>query len=417
MLAVVFSLFTTAALAQTPTSSSHPPAHVVCDPCAVNFGTVPVGESRWTSVTLVNTGGTATTITSETHKASSLTLRGLNMPYILGKGRTVRFRIIFEPQNGSKTRDSILYYTKGSTPVITMSATGVGAGAGTLHGNPAQLNFGGVAVGQSKTERETITNTGSRAVTLQSVTASGEFSLQGIATPITLEPKHSVTFEAKFAPTKAGAVSGQIHVATDTRGTQLAIGESGDGTANGTLRVSPNQLSFGNVTVGSSKTLPVTLSASGSSVTVTSDSLGSSEYTASGLSLPLTVSPGKNVTFQVSFVPQSPGQANSNLGLNTSGGSSVSVPVAGDGVAATQHSVSLSWQPDASGVSGYNVYRRGPGNSGNYKRINTSLDSSPSYLDGSVQGGDLYSYYVTAVNGQGVESAPSNYASVSIPSN
>jgi hypothetical protein len=369
------------------------------------------------SVTLVNTGGSPTTITSETHNSTSLSIRGLNIPYILGKGRTVRFRIIYAPQDSSKTQDSFQYYAKGSKPVITMAATGVGAVTATLHGNPAQLSFGNVKVGQSKTERETITNAGSKPLTLESVTTTGAFSVQGVATPITLQPKHSVTFEAKFAPTKSGSASGQISVTTATHGTGLSIHESGDGTASGSLGVSPSQLSFGNVTVGNNKTMPLTLSASGSSVTVTADSLGSAEYSVSGLSLPLTITPGQKVTFQVTFAPQSPGQANSALGLTVSGGTGASVPVGGDGVAPAQHSVSLNWQADPSGVSGYNVYKKGPGNSGKYNRVNSSLDINTDYIDSNVQGGNSYSYYVTAVNGQGVESSPSTTVNVAVPSN
>ena len=414
--AMVCALLVSSSFAQSADSTSaRRPAHVVCHPCSVNFGDVRVGESRWISVKLENQGGSPTIITSESESAASISLRGLHMPYVLAIGRTVRFRIIFTPADSGVVRTNVLFFTNSSKPVASMSVSGVGT-VEALRAYPPQLNFGRVQVGQSKTETETITNHGSRSLTLEKVATSGEFSLQGVTTPLTLEPKHSLTFEATFKPSKAGSTSGEISVTTRSRETRLAISESGDGTGNGSLGVTPSRLSFGNVTVGNSKTLPVTLSASGSSVTVTSDSLGSAEYAISGLSLPKTISPGDNITFQVTFSPQSAGQADSSMGLTTSGGGGVNVPVAGDGVSSTPPSVSLSWQPDSSGVSGYNIYRQSPGN-GKYKKINSSLDTTTAYTDTNVYSGKGYSYYVTAVNSQGLESSPSNFVSVSIPSN
>lgn len=77
------------------------------------------------------------------------------------------------------------------------------------------------------------------------------------------------------------------------------------------------------------------------------------------------------------------------------------------------HTVSLTWQPSTSNnVVAYNVYRGTT--SGNYALLN-SMNSSTSYTDTTVQGGQAYYYVVTAVDSSGAESPYSNVAHAVIP--
>ncbi|MCC7354728.1 MAG: VCBS repeat-containing protein [Anaerolineae bacterium] len=71
------------------------------------------------------------------------------------------------------------------------------------------------------------------------------------------------------------------------------------------------------------------------------------------------------------------------------------------------HSVSLSWSvANASGITGYKVYRRGPGEA-NYTLLTGSPIGSTSYHDSNLADGSLYVYVIGAVTGGGeVKSAP-----------
>lgn len=72
----------------------------------------------------------------------------------------------------------------------------------------------------------------------------------------------------------------------------------------------------------------------------------------------------------------------------------------------TSHTVHIDWQPSASkDVAGYNVYRQS-GN-GPLVKINPGLVTGTSFVDSSVESGQTYAYQVSAVNSQGMESAPS----------
>jgi hypothetical protein len=68
--------------------------------------------------------------------------------------------------------------------------------------------------------------------------------------------------------------------------------------------VTPATLSFGNVTDGSSASLSGTLTASGSSVTLSSADSTSTEFVLSGLTFPTTLAAGQSVPFAVTFLPQ-----------------------------------------------------------------------------------------------------------------
>ncbi len=79
------------------------------------------------------------------------------------------------------------------------------------------------------------------------------------------------------------------------------------------------------------------------------------------------------------------------------------------------HSVTLTWNPStSSNVAGYYVYR-GSTSGGPYNKL-SSLLSSDSYVDGSVQAGQSYFYVTTAADSSGDESAYSNEVQATIPS-
>jgi len=78
--------------------------------------------------------------------------------------------------------------------------------------------------------------------------------------------------------------------------------------------------------------------------------------------------------------------------------------------------VKLSWDaPNSTSdpIAGYHVYRAAGGSS-DYSMI-SSLDTQTAYTDSTVQSGSTYEYIVKSVDDKGVESAPSNSSSVTIP--
>jgi len=321
--------------------------------------------------------------------------------------------------------------TTAATSTVTLSATNSGGtgsasltstinpapvAAGQLSANPASLSFGSAQTGSSVTLTDSLTNTGASSVTISQATATGTgFSISGLNAPLVLNPGASVTFSAVFAPQSAASLSGGITVVSNASNSTLNVSLSGTGTAPGQLTLAPTALSFGNATVGTSVSQSSSLSAAGASVTVSSASLSSAEFSLTGLSLPVTIAAGQSVPVTMTFSPQTSGSASGVLSVASNASNTATQSLSGVGVAPPQHSVSLSWTDTNSGISGYNVYR-GNAAGGPYTEINSGLDSTTAYSDTSVVSGQTYYYVATAVNESGEESAYSNEAQGVVPS-
>jgi hypothetical protein len=173
-------------------------------------------------------------------------------------------------------------------------------------------------------------------------------------------------------------------------------------------------MNFGTVALGSSQTQNGSLTAGGTSITVSSASWNGTGYSVSGITFPVTVPAGQSVPFKVTFAPQAAGTSNGSVSFFSNASNSPDQePLTGAG-SATQHSVALSWNPSSSTVSGYNVYR-GSQSGGPYSKVNSSLAPATTFTDTSVQAGLTYFYVVTAMDASSQESVFSNQAVAVIP--
>jgi hypothetical protein len=83
-------------------------------------------------------------------------------------------------------------------------------------------------------------------------------------------------------------------------------------------------------------------------------------------------------------------------------------------IAEKKYSVLLRWNTSTSTVSGYNVYRSTT-SATEYVKLNSSLVSSLTYTDSSVENSTTYYFVTTAVDSSGIRSTYSNEASAIIP--
>jgi Cep192 domain 4 len=100
------------------------------------------------------------------------------------------------------------------------------------------------------------------------------------------------------------------------------------------LTVSANSLSFGNVAVNSTATLPLTLTSSGTApLTINAATLGGADFSDSGATFPVTLNPNQSVTLNVLFDPVAAGQTTGQLTIssNSSSGATTVVQLSGTG--------------------------------------------------------------------------------------
>jgi hypothetical protein len=253
-------------------------------------------------------------------------------------------------------------------------------------------------------------------VVVSKTTASGpSFNLSAPPLPITLSPGQTASLLVHFSPATAGSVTGGVSVVSNASNSPLTIALTGNGVTQ-ILSASPSSLSFGNIRMGTSGTLPVVVANTGSaSVTISQTTTTGAGFSVSGPALPLTLAAGQNTSFSVIFDPTTTGSATGNLSIASTATDSPNLEsLSATGV--NQHSVTLSWAPSTSpNIMGYNVYRAAV-SGGPYAKLNSSLLGPTTYTDAAVEAGETYYYVTTAVDSRGVESADSNQAAVIIPS-
>ena len=391
--------------------SATTPGALTASAASLSFGQVTVGSNKTLPETLTNSGGAAITL-SQVAAGAGYSVTGLSLPVTLNAGQSTSFNVAFAPTSAGNSNVNLAITNNGpSTFTIPLSGSGVTPGTLTA----TSVSFGSVQVGSSSTQTATLTNSGGASLTVSQATLSGTtFTMSGLSLPLTLSAGQSFTFSVTFTPQSAGSATNSITLVSNASGTTPSISLSGTGTAAGQLSVNPGSLSFGSVEVGASKSMPATLSATGSSVTVTSASVNSAEFTLGGLTLPLTIPAGGTASLTLTFTPQASGAASATVSFATSASGAASESASGTGTAPIQHSVALSWSPSTSSVSGYNVYR-GSTTGGPYAKLTSSVDGSTTYTDTSVQAGDTYYYVTTSVGTDGTESSYSNQVSAVIP--
>jgi len=392
------------------------------NPSSEAFGSVNVGATKSQVVTISNSDTSSVSISQVSVDNSAFSISGISTPVSVAGSQSTTFTLTFAPTSSGSASGTVTVTSTAANPSLTMSVSGTGVAPGALSANPTSLSFGNVNVGSTGPLSETITNTGGSSVSVSQVGITGTgMSVSGITTPVTLNGGQSATFTVQFAPTAAGAVSGNLTVTSTATNPTLTVPVSGTGVTStlGQLSVSPSTLALGSVVDGSSGTATGTLTASGASVMVTAASTNNSVFTIGSFSLPQTISAGQSANFTITFSPLTAGAASATLTFTSNAQTPTTTEtLTGTGTAAATHSVALSWNASTSpNITGYNVYRAPYTTScGSFAQINGVLDTSTLYTDSSVTNGSVYCYATTAVDSSNVESAYSNIVSnVQIP--
>jgi hypothetical protein len=448
---------------------------LAASPTSLSFGNVNVGSSVSKTVTL--TASTASvTISQANVTGAGYSVSGLTLPMTLAAGQSATFQVKFAPTAAGTVSGSVSVASNASNTPTTLALSGTGTTATqtcpcsiwSASATPAEAaasdaqavelgvkfksDVNGYIAGIRfyKGTTNTGTHTGSlwssTGTRLATATFSGETSSGWqqvtFATPVAITA--GTTYVASYyAPAghyannqnylTAGFDNAPLHALAN--GGVFAYGASSfpnqtwnasnywvdvvfttTAPAPGALAANPTSLSFGNVGVGSSNTMSVSVTASLGSVTISQANVTGAGFSVSGLTLPMTLSAGQSATFQVKFAPTATGSVSGSVSLvSNASNSPATITTTGAGVTATAHSVTLNWTASTStGVVGYNVYRATQ-SGGPYTKVNSASVTGTSFVDTNVVAGTTYYYVATAVNSSGMESANSSQASATVP--
>jgi hypothetical protein len=174
----------------------------------------------------------------------------------------------------------------------------------------SSLNFGNVAVGSNGAVSVNMKNAGRETIFFsQQLLRAKDFSVIGLEVPRALGPGHILTFIIKFSPTYAGEFGGSLEVVSSASNRVVNLSLKGMGVSKsrpsaGSLSVTPGNVNFENVPVGTTNTQSVQLKNSSKSVlTISSLNVQGTGFKVTGLRLPYTLSPGSAVQLETEFTP------------------------------------------------------------------------------------------------------------------
>jgi len=206
--------------------------------------------------------------------------------------------------------------------LVLSSCQGLGGspdGNTSLSLSSGTLSFGNVAIGSGETLQDTLTNSTSSSITINTIqSTSSAFTVQGISVPLLIASGQTIPFTVQFKPAGGGDPSATISFASSTGQTYASLKVQGDGVTQGQLSINPASLSFGNVNVGGNESSSVVVSNSGgTNVTLTQATLSGAGFSMSNLVLPLTLAPGAMVSLTVTFAPPATGSYSGSISFGT----------------------------------------------------------------------------------------------------
>ena len=199
-------------------------------PSSVAFGSVVVGSSDSSVVTLKNTGNATLTFSQVSATGSGFSVSGLTTSSTVAAGGTLNFDAVFTPTAANSSSGSITLTTNGSPAQISVSLTGTGTAATeSLSASPSTLSFGNVQVGSNGSQTTTITNNGNSNVTISAVNVTGSgYTASGITSGLILTPNQTATLTVTFTPTALGNASGSVSIVSNATDSPTSVTLSGE---------------------------------------------------------------------------------------------------------------------------------------------------------------------------------------------
>jgi hypothetical protein len=313
------------------------PATLAASPTSLTYTNITVGQTSNQTQKVTNTGGTSATISAVAAAGTGFSISGITPPVTLTPGQSTTFTVTFAPTSAGTFSGTVTVTSNASNPSlgIPLSGTAVVTPA-VLTAVPTSLTYTNIAVGQTSNQTQKVTNTGGTSATISAVAASGTgYSISGITPPVTLTPGQSTSFTVTFAPTSAGTSTGTVTVTSNASNPSLGIPLSGTAVTPATLTASPTSLTYTNITTGqrSNQTQKVT-NTGGTSATISAAAAAGTGFSISGITPPVTLTPGQSTTFTVTFAPTSAGTFSGTVTVTSNASNpSLQIPLSGTAIA------------------------------------------------------------------------------------
>jgi len=201
---------------------------------------------------------------------------------------------------GKKTAKISVADSDASSPQIT-TVSGFGS---FVELSPIPLRFLGTPLGSASTLPVTLTNTGKKAVTLLSISATGDYTTSS-SCGASVAPLASCTINVIFTPSVSGSRPGALTVASSDPASPERVNLVGAGRG---VLLSTAGLAFGSQTVGTTSTpKTVTITNENATAILMGAISATDDFIVSANTCPSTLGPAKSCTIQIEFAPDETG--------------------------------------------------------------------------------------------------------------
>lgn len=276
-------------------------------PNPLAFGGVYVGTSADRTVTVRNDGNASLTISEAVVLAGTTCARVGALPGPLAPNASGAITVRCTPPTEGNHSATLRVFTDGGNVDVAVTVTGI---ISRFTVSPLSIDYGIVEVGGRVTRDVTITSTGSAALSVTGIVASGgAFSVANQTA--TLPPSATLTSSPRCSPSAVGVTTGWIEVRTNVGNQRVNLTCTG-GQAQLTA---PTWIDLPDVLLGGATTKTFTISNPGTvPLTINSATItGGNGFSVT--SMPTTIAPGGSVSATVRCSPSVAGYFNGTLQL------------------------------------------------------------------------------------------------------
>lgn len=306
-------------------------------PSSISFANTAVGSAASPQTITVTNTGTATISVSGVQSTADFPVTTTCGTLIAGASCTVAIEFTPQPGSGASTRDGAVEISSNAATSLEFASVSGVSSPSTLTLSSGTLSFGTVLVGANATLPLGVTNNGTASAELTSYTTTGDYSVAAGTCPLpggTLAAGASCALQVTFAPSQGGTRTGTLSIASSAAPLPLGVALTGTG-AQAQLEITPDGLSFGQVNIGSTANLSLTLLNTGTSPITGIGFAINGSYAITASCGVTTLAAGASCSVTVAFAPTAAGPQNGMLTVTSSDpGSPASIPLSGTGVTA-----------------------------------------------------------------------------------
>ena len=294
-------------------------ADIAISPTTVAFGSVATGGFDILPVTLTNNSSGAVNLQATTTAVAAPFQLENNGCFVaaLAVGATCEISYRFAPTAAGPASTTTTINVDGMSTAISLTGTGTSVATVEIGFSPTTLDFGSVGIGTSNTQPVTVTNNSADPITLdlQGV-GDGDVSPFGFTATIgncqgaTLNTGDTCQIQYTFTPTSPGGTGPTDTFTVNNAAYQLSLFGNGVGA----VALSPGNLDFGSIGIGTSNTQPVTITNnSADPITLDLQGVGDGDVSPFGFTATIgncqdaTLNTGDTCQIQYTFTPTTPG--------------------------------------------------------------------------------------------------------------